>query len=277
MSLKFSKMHGIGNDFVVLDRREQATALGAGDVRRIADRHFGVGCDQVLSIESATDPAAAFAYAIWNQDGSAAGQCGNGVRCVVAWLAREGLIGKGAVRLQGPSGLVGCELLEHGMVRVNMGAPNFAPESLPFLADAEASVYPLRVDGNDVEVAAVSMGNPHVVIRVEDIKRAPVNRMGQMIESHARFPDRVNVGFVQLLDRGHIALRVFERGVGETLACGSGACAAAVVGIRLGALDAHVVVALPGGELLVDWGGAAEPVWLTGAAEFVYEGVLHEQ
>jgi len=276
MSLKFSKMQGIGNDFVVLDRREQTDPLSAAAARRIADRHFGVGCDQVLSIETATDPAAAFAYGIWNQDGSAAGQCGNGVRCVVAWLARAGLIDRGVVRLQGPSGLVGCELLESGMVRVNMGAPNFAPASLPFLAADEASVYLLRVDGNDVEVAAVSIGNPHVVIRVEDIKRAPVNRIGALLESHARFPDRVNVGFVQLLDRGHIALRVFERGVGETLACGTGACAAAVVGIRLGALEARVVVALPGGELLIDWAGAAEPVWMTGAAEFVYEGIWHE-
>lgn len=275
--LTFSKMHGIGNDFVVLDRRASADSeLDAAWVRRLADRHTGIGCDQLLSIETASAPGAAFAYGIWNQDGSPARQCGNGVRCVVAWLARAGLIGPGALRLQSPSGLVDCELLDSGWVRVAMGVPDFRPAALPFIAEAEGSSYPLRVEGEDIDIAVVSIGNPHAVVRVEAVARAPVRRLGALIEAHPRFPERVNVGFVEIVSREQLLLRVFERGVGETLACGTGACAAAVVGMRLGALERCVWVSLSGGTLRIEWPDDNQPVSMSGPAAFVFEGEFHE-
>lgn len=276
--LAFSKMHGIGNDFIVLDRRASDGAdLDAARVRRLADRHTGIGCDQLLSIETASTPGAAFAYGIWNQDGSPARQCGNGVRCVVAWLARAGLIGPGALRLQSPSGPVDCELLDSGWVRVAMAVPDFDPAALPFIAEAEANSYPLRVEGEDIDITVVSIGNPHAVVRVDAVARAPVQRLGALIEAHPRFPERVNVGFVEIVSREQLFLRVFERGVGETLACGTGACAAAVVGMRLGVLDRRAWVSLPGGELLIEWPAPDQPVWMSGPAAFVFEGEFHEQ
>jgi len=276
--LAFSKMHGIGNDFIVLDRRASNGAdLEAAWIRRLADRHSGIGCDQLLSIEMASTPGAAFAYGIWNQDGSPARQCGNGVRCVVAWLARAGLIGPGALRLQSPSGLVDCELLDSGWVRVAMAVPDFNPAALPFIAEAEASSYPLRVEGEDIDITVVSIGNPHAVVRVDAVARAPVQRLGALIEAHPRFPERVNVGFVEIVSPEQLFLRVFERGVGETLACGTGACAAAVVGMRLGVLDRRAWVRLPGGELLIEWPAPDQPVWMSGPAAFVFEGEFHEQ
>ncbi len=276
--LAFSKMHGIGNDFIVLDRRASNGAdLEAAWIRRLADRHTGIGCDQLLSIEMASTPGAAFAYGIWNQDGSPARQCGNGVRCVVAWLARAGLIGPGALRLQSPSGLVDCELLDSGWVRVAMAVPDFNPAALPFIAEAEASSYPLRVEGEDIDITVVSIGNPHAVVRVDAVARAPVQRLGALIEAHPRFPERVNVGFVEIVSPEQLFLRVFERGVGETLACGTGACAAAVVGMRLGVLDRRAWVRLPGGELLIEWPAPDQPVWMSGPAAFVFEGEFHEQ
>ncbi len=276
--LAFSKMHGIGNDFIVLDRRASNGAdLEAAWIRRLADRHTGIGCDQLLSIEIASTPGAAFAYGIWNQDGSPARQCGNGVRCVVAWLARAGLIGPGALRLQSPSGLVDCELLDSGWVRVAMAVPDFNPAALPFIAEAEASSYPLRVEGEDIDITVVSIGNPHAVVRVDAVARAPVQRLGALIEAHPRFPERVNVGFVEIVSPEQLFLRVFERGVGETLACGTGACAAAVVGMRLGVLDRRAWVRLPGGELLIEWPAPDQPVWMSGPAAFVFEGEFHEQ
>ncbi len=269
--LRFSKMHGIGNDFVLIDCRTRPFDLDTADIRRLGDRHTGVGFDQLLSIEPATDPACAYRYGIWNTDGSRAGQCGNGVRCVAAWLARAGALGAGATRLESPSGAVAVELLDDASVRVAMGTPVFDPHAVPLRAAAEAPTYRLDVVGHRVELGAVSMGNPHAVIEVDDVTLAPVATLGPQVEMHADFPDRCNVGFVQVLDRGHLRLRVWERGVGETLACGSGACAAVAVLRRRGRVDGRVSVELPGGTLGIEWPGAGE-LWMTGPAAFVFEG-----
>lgn len=269
--LRFSKMHGIGNDFVLIDCRTRPFDLDTADIRRLGDRHTGVGFDQLLSIEPATDPACAYRYGIWNTDGSRAGQCGNGVRCVAAWLARAGALGAGATRLESPSGAVAVELLDDTSVRVAMGTPEFDPRAVPLRAAAEAPTYRLDVVGHRVELGAVSMGNPHAVIEVDDVTLAPVATLGPQVEMHADFPDRCNVGFVQVLDRGHLRLRVWERGVGETLACGSGACAAVAVLRRRGRVDGRVSVELPGGTLGIEWPGSGE-LWMTGPAAFVFEG-----
>ncbi len=276
MSLGFSKMHGIGNDFVVVDWRQQAQPLSAELARRLADRHRGIGCDQVLSIEAASDPDCAFRYGIWNPDGSRAGQCGNGVRCVAAWLARAGLIGRGAVRLQSPSGPVQCELLDDLQVRVDMGAPRFDPAQIPLHDLARAERYRLALPQGEIDLGAVSMGNPHAVLQVDDVERAAVLTLGPQIQIHPAFPDRCNVGFMQVIARDHIRLRVFERGVGETLACGTGACAAAVIGMQWGLLDRCVRVSLPGGDLQIEWPDASASVWMSGPAQFVFEGEWHD-
>lgn len=276
MSFRFSKMHGIGNDFVLLDRRLCTTRLDVDLVRQLADRHRGIGCDQLLTVETATLPNAAFRYGIWNRDGSEAAQCGNGVRCVVAWLARAGLIEYGPVSLQSPSGLVTCELLAESQVRVNMGAPKFAPADIPFVAEAEARTYEIYVDDRAVNLGVVSVGNPHAVLWVDNVAQAEVTKLGPLIETHERFPHRVNVGFAQKLSRHHLRLRVFERGVGETLACGTGACAAALIGIIQHELDPNVRVSLPGGDLIIEWAGSDCPVWMTGPTQFVFEGEWHE-
>lgn len=272
MRLRFSKMHGAGNDFVVIDCREQPFALDAEAIRRLGDRHFGIGFDQLLTIEAARDPSCAFAYGIWNTDGSRSGQCGNGLRCVARWLAREGVLGAGLTRLESPSGPVGVELSEDGGVRADMGEPRFAPDAIPLLAEAEADNYRIDVDGRTLAIGAVSMGNPHAVVEVDSVERAPVAEVGPGIECSAEFPRGCNVGFAQVLARDAIALRVWERGVGETLACGSGACAAVAVLRRRGRLDADVRVALPGGELCIQWQGPGHPLWMSGPAAFVFEG-----
>lgn len=272
MALRFTKMHGAGNDFVVVDCRMRPFALGAEAIRRLGDRHFGVGFDQLLTIEAARDPSCAFAYGIWNTDGTVSGQCGNGLRCVARWLARDGALGEGTTRLESPSGPVAVELLAGGGVRADMGEPRFAPAAVPVLADAEADSYPLDVDGRVVDVGAVSMGNPHAVIEVDAIERAPVAELGPRVEHSGAFPQACNVGFAQVLARHAIRLRVWERGVGETLACGSGACAAVAVLRRRGKLDADVRVVLPGGELAIHWEGPGHSLWMSGPAEFVFEG-----
>jgi len=269
--LRFSKMHGIGNHFVVVDCRTRPLDLDGEEIRRLGDQHFGVGFDQLLTIEPATDASCAFRYGIYNTDGSQARQCGNGVRCVAAWLARAGVLPAGATRLQSPSGPVAVELLPSGDVRVNMGVPHFAPEAIPLRADAEASIYRIDVVGREVELSAVSMGNPHAVITVHDIQAAPVGMLGPQVEMHPDFPDRCNVGFAEIVAPDRINLRVWERGVGETLACGSGACAAMVVLRRRGFVGDRVAVALPGGVLQIAWAGDGE-VWMTGPAQFVFEG-----
>jgi diaminopimelate epimerase len=274
MNLRFTKMQGIGNDFVIVDCRARPLGLGTESIARIGDRRFGVGFDQLLTLEPARDPTCSFRYGIYNSDGSLARQCGNGVRCVAAWLRRDGALGPGATRLESPSGPVSVELLDDGRVRVDMGVPRFAPADVPCAAPAEADVYHLRIAGIDVEFGAVSMGNPHAVIEVADVASAPLDTLGAALSTSLYFPQGCNAGFAELLDRTHVRLRVWERGAGATLACGTGACAAVVILRRRGKLDADVAVDLPGGTLQVQWQGAGSPVWMTGAAEFVFEGEI---
>jgi diaminopimelate epimerase len=273
MKLQFSKMHGIGNDFVVVDTRKQPFALSPAQIAKVGDRHFGVGFDQLLTIEPARDGSCAFRYDIYNSDGSKALQCGNGVRCVAAWLRRDGALGVGATRLESPSGPVSIEVLADGRVRADMGVPRFAPTQIP-LAMAAGDPYWLMVNDDDVEFGAVSMGNPHAVIEIADVAAAPLETLGAALSTNSSFPQGCNVGFVQFIDRTHVRLRVWERGAGATLACGSGACAAVAVLRRRGKLDAEVSVALPGGELQIRWDGENQPVWMTGPAQFVFEGEI---
>ena len=274
MGLRFSKMHGIGNDFVVVDCRERALGLDAEQMRHLADRHFGVGFDQLLTIEQSSDATCAFAYGIWNADGSPSGQCGNGLRCVARWLERAGLVGVGTTRLQSPSGVVAVEVLADGRVSADMGVPRFLPSEIPLHAEAQADVYAIDVIGHEVEVGAVSMGNPHAVVEVDDVASAPVAVLGPQIEHSDAFPQGCNVGFAQVLARDAIHLRVWERGVGETLACGSGACAAVAVLRQRGRVAADVRVQLPGGELDIHWNGDGEALRMIGPAAFVFEGEI---
>lgn len=280
MGLRFSKMHGLGNDFVIVDCRERPLALDATAIRRLGDRHFGVGFDQLLTIEAARDPTCAFAYAIWNTDGTRSGQCGNGLRCVTRWLERAGALAPGSTRLESPSGPVAVERLGNGDVRADMGEPRFEPASIPLVVDeraidAGAARYTIDVAGRALAIGAVSMGNPHAVVEVDDVAAAPVEALGAQIEHAAAFPQGCNVGFAQVLARDAIRLRVWERGVGETLACGSGACAAVAVLRRRARVDAEVRVALPGGELVIQWQGPGQRLWMSGPAAFVFEGEWH--
>ncbi len=275
MIIHFTKMQGLGNDFVVIDAITQSLDLSVAQLRFIADRHFGVGCDQILLVEPARQPQVDFTYRIFNADGSEVEQCGNGARCFARFVYDKGLTTKSDILVATASGVIRLLLQDDGQVTVNMGAPIFVPARIPFIAEAEASVYTLEVAGEKLDISVLSMGNPHAVLRVNDIDSAPVVELGEQIESHPRFPQRVNVGFMQILDRQHIRLRVFERGSGETLACGSGACAAVVVGRQHGWLDAKVGVILAGGELQIDWPGGDEPVMMTGPAVSVYEGELN--
>ncbi|HEX7972100.1 MAG TPA: diaminopimelate epimerase [Thiobacillus sp.] len=274
MNLKFTKMHGLGNDFVVFDGVNQAVALTAEQCRRIADRHFGVGCDQILLVEKPSRDDVDFRYRIFNADGGEVEQCGNGARCFVRFVHDKGLTAKTAIRVETASGVIEPHLLDNGQVTVAMGAPRFAPADIPFAAEAEALSYPLKVGQHVVNVAALSMGNPHAVLRVNDLDSAPVDILGAAIESHARFPQRVNAGFMQVLTPHDIRLRVYERGAGETLACGTGACAAAVAGIRQGWLNSPVSVHTRGGDLVIAWAGTGQPVYMTGPAETVFEGEI---
>jgi diaminopimelate epimerase len=262
--IAFTKMEGAGNDFVVIDATREALQLSAGQRRRIADRHFGVGCDQILLVERPGAADADFRYRIFNADGGEVEQCGNGARCFVKFVHQHGLTQKREIRVETLGGLIVPRLENDGQVSVNMGPPVLAN---PFLET-------LDVGGKPVEVAILSMGNPHAVQWVSDAERAPVETQGPLIERHARFPERVNAGFMQVLDRHTIQLRVYERGAGETLACGTGACAAAVSGIVRGALDSPVAVQARGGTLTVSWAGGDNPVWMKGPARTVYEGVL---
>ncbi|VAX13562.1 Diaminopimelate epimerase [hydrothermal vent metagenome] len=273
--IRFTKMHGLGNDFVVIDAIHQSFDLSAAQLRFIADRHFGVGCDQILLVEPACQPQVDFTYRIFNADGSEVEQCGNGARCFARFVHDKGLTTKSEIPVATASGIIHLRLQDDDQVTVNMGTPVFSPAGIPFVAETEARLYTLEVGSEKVELSVLSMGNPHAVLRVNDVDSAPVVELGRQIESHPRFPQRVNVGFMQVLDRQHIRLRVFERGSGETLACGSGACAAVVVGRQQGWLDAKVGVRLPGGELQIAWPGGNEPVMMTGPAVSVYEGELN--
>jgi len=274
MKLKFTKMQGIGNDFVVIDGFSQPVKLQPEQIRQIADRHFGVGFDQLLLVEKPSVVDVDFRYRIFNADGGEVEQCGNGARCFVRFVHDKALTHKTEIRVQTASGIIAPKLEENGLVTVNMGVPRFVPAEIPFIADQAAMTYPLDVAGTEIRIATVSMGNPHAVQIVDNVDSAPVAAQGPVIESHPRFPQRVNAGFMQIVDVNHIRLRVYERGSGETLACGTGACAAVVAGIQLGKLESPVNVATRGGELTISWAGENAPVWMTGPAETVFEGEI---
>ncbi len=272
MRLKFTKMHGLGNDFVVLDATRAPLALDRDQLRFLADRHFGIGCDQILQIEPPRSPDTDFYYRIFNADGGEVEQCGNGARCFVRFVREQGLTDKTEIRVGTQSGVIVPKLEGDGRVTVDMGVPQFEPARIPFLAERRALTYQLEVGGAAIEISALSMGNPHAVQLVKDVDAAPVRTQGPAIEAHARFPQRVNAGYTQIIDRGRIKLRVYERGAGETLACGTGACAAVVAGIQRDLLDPRVVVTTRGGDLGISWQGEGKPVLMTGPAVTVFSG-----
>ncbi|NTV69603.1 MAG: diaminopimelate epimerase [Azonexaceae bacterium] len=274
MKLKFSKMHGLGNDFVVLDGVRQSLALTPEQLCYLGDRHFGVGCDQILLVEKAMQPGVDFRYRIFNADGGEVEQCGNGARCFVRFVHEQGLTDKREIRVETMKGIISPRLEGDGNVTVDMGVPRFLPAEIPFLADDDVIVHMLDVADETLETSVVSMGNPHAVQVVESVDSAPVGEHGPLIEKHPRFPQRVNAGFMQIVDRHAIKLRVYERGAGETMACGTGACAAVVAGIRRGLLDSPVRVATRGGDLNIAWGGGERPVLMTGPAVTVFTGEI---
>jgi len=272
--IEYLMMHGAGNRIMVVDRRHSdITAPSADQLRRLGDAVTGPGFDQLMWVMPASDASLHASYRVFNADGSEVEQCGNGVRCVARLLARDPA-NEHEFRLEGPAGIVEARLLPAGRVAVNMGPPELEPSKIPFVAESQSDSYLLDVDGTEYAVAVLSMGNPHCVLQVEDVESAKVAELGARIEVHDRFPARTNVGFMAIRGRDAIDLRVHERGVGETLACGTGACAAVVAGQRLGHLDRDVTVSLPGGQLVVSWHGGAEPVWLTGNAEFTSEDTI---
>ncbi|MBS0367329.1 MAG: diaminopimelate epimerase [Proteobacteria bacterium] len=277
MHIDFTKMHGAGNDFVIFDLPAGDSRVTPEWLRRLADRRTGIGFDQALALEPARRADTAVYYRIFNADGDEVEQCGNGARCVAALLHQRGRSAGGELTLDSPAGLVRARIGAAGRVAVDMGVPDFEPAALPFLAAAAADSYLLETGSDSVEISAVSMGNPHAVLRVADVDAAPVATLGAQIGQHARFPRRVNVGFMQIVDRGSIRLRVYERGAGETLACGTGACAAVAVGRRRGWLDAEVRVQMRGGELSVNWPGPREHLWLTGPTETSFTGQVEVQ
>jgi diaminopimelate epimerase len=286
MRINFTKMQGLGNDFVVINGIEQPLDLSKDQIRAIADRHFGVGCDQVLLVEAAQTSAADFRYRIYNKDGGEVEQCGNGARCLALFVKEQGLSDKSSITVETESGPLGLTIETSGKVTVDMGIPRFLPHEIPFLVDEAladkklvseevADRYTISTTLGDFDFGVVSIGNPHAVMLVERIEDAPVAALGSEIERHERFPQRTNVGFAQVVDRSLILLRVFERGVGETLACGSGACAAAVLARHWGLIDDKVEVHLTGGKLEICWPGAQNPVFMTGPAEKVFEGSIN--
>lgn len=275
MSLMFTKMHGLGNDFVVFDAIRQSVALSPELIRQIADRRTGIGCDQVLLVESSDLSGADFRYRIYNADGGEVEQCGNGVRCFALFVRDKGFTDKTEIAVETLSGVIYPRVLSDNQVEVNMGAPRFDPNEIPFTADGIQTTYELDVADENITIGAVSMGNPHAVQVVGDIDSAPVSAQGPLIESHPRFPQRVNAGFMQIIGRDHIRLRVYERGAGETRACGTGACAAMVVGRQMGLVDDRVAVDLPGGRLHIAWAGDDKPVIMTGPAVSVFEGEIN--
>ncbi len=275
MRIRFTKMHGLGNDFVVIDAVRQSVDLSGEQARFIADRHFGIGCDQILIVEASRRAGVDFRYRIFNADGGEVEQCGNGARCFVRFVHQQGLSDKRDLRVETRSGIIAPRLEADGQVTVDMGVPRFLPAEIPFESDSDALIQPLAVAGFGVfEITAVSMGNPHAVQVVADVDNAPVAQAGPLIESHSRFPERVNAGFMQVVSRHEIRLRVYERGAGETLACGTGACAAVVAGIRRDLLATPVRVHTRGGELLISWAGSQAPVLMTGPAVTVFEGEI---
>jgi diaminopimelate epimerase len=278
MKIRFTKMQGLGNDFVVLDAVNQAFVPSPAQVRFLADRHFGVGCDQLLVVERPTRPDADFRYRIFNADGGEVEQCGNGARCFVRFVSEKGLSAKTALMVETRCGLIEPRLEANGAVSVDMGVPRLRAREIPFVStlgdESDAVAQALDIDGSALDISVVSMGNPHAVLVVENVDSAPVAELGPRIETHPAFPQRVNVGFLQIRDRHAVRLRVFERGAGETLACGTGACAAVVAGIRRGLIDSPVRVATRGGELSIAWAGPGQPVVMTGPATTVFEGEI---
>jgi diaminopimelate epimerase len=267
-------MQGLGNDFVVLDRITQRFSISPQLIRKLADRHFGIGCDQVLVVEAPDRPDIDFRYRIFNADGGEVEQCGNGARCFARFVRDKKLCGKQQIKVATCSGDIQLTITPKGTVLVDMGQPQLVPSQIPFIANVQASTYPLQVNGVNQLIGAVSMGNPHAVLIVEDCENADVSGIGAAIENHPRFPERVNVGFMQIIDRSNIRLRVFERGVGETLACGTGACAAVVSGILRGELDNKVSATLNGGHLSISWEGGTAPVMMDGPAFSVFDGQI---
>lgn len=275
MNLKFTKMHGLGNDFVVIDGINQSVSLNQKQLQFLADRHFGIGCDQILLVESATSSDADFRYRIFNADGGEVEQCGNGARCFVRFVHDHGLTHKNEINIETLGGVITPRLESNGEITVNMGIPQFEPVDIPFIAEKRLPTYLLDTAKEQVEIFVLSMGNPHAVRIVADTEKAPVQSEGAFIENHPRFPNRVNVGYMQIINRNQIKLRVYERGAGETLACGSGACAAVVAGISLDLLSHTVTVNTRGGNLTIDWHGGTQPVWMTGPASTVFNGEIN--
>ena len=275
MHIRFTKMQGIGNDFIVIDGYSQSIQLSTAQIRQLADRHFGVGCDQLLLVEKPVNQAADFRYRIFNADGGEVEQCGNGARCFVRFVYEKKLTEKTLICVETANGLIYPKLEDNGLVTVNMGIPQFEPAQIPFITEAASLTYELNINHDKVEMSVVSMGNPHAVQIVADIDIAPVKTQGALIENHQSFPQRVNAGFMQILSTHEIRLRVFERGTGETLACGTGACAAAVAGIRLNKILSPVTVLMQGGTLSISWEGNSSPVMMTGPAESVFDGEIN--
>ncbi|MDA8782432.1 diaminopimelate epimerase [bacterium] len=272
MLMKFTKMHGLGNDFVVIDAVTQNVRVTASMVRRLANRTLGIGCDQVLVIEPPTDADIDFNYRIFNQNGDEVEQCGNGARCLARYVQDRQLSGKNPIRVKTMNRTMELHLNNNHLVQVDMGYPELEPAKVPFEANQRANLYAIEIDGSNYQIAAVSMGNPHAVLLVDDVDSAPILELGPTLENHSRFPEKVNVGFMQVLNRQTIKLRVFERGAGETQACGSGACAAAVAAIQQELVDSPVTVQLTCGDLIIDWPGEAEPLLMTGPAVSVFHG-----
>ena len=272
MRLRFSKMHGLGNDFMVIDGVSQKVRLSPEKIRQLADRHFGIGFDQLLVVEAPESPEVDCRYRIFNSDGGEVENCGNGARCFAVFVRDRKLTGKNLITVETAGGMMTLQITENGEVCVNMGVPRLVPAEIPFDAEAQSVTYSLAVDGTTLEISAVSMGNPHAVTLVDDVATAPVEKLGPLVERHTRFPQRVNAGFMQVVSSDEINLRVFERGVGETIACGTGACADVVAGNLRGLIGNNVKVNLPGGSLRISWAGPGEPVMMTGPATTVFHG-----
>lgn len=274
LSIQFSKMHGLGNDFMVIDGINQAITLTPELIAGWADRNFGIGFDQLLLVERAQSDAALFKYRIFNADGSEVAQCGNGARCFARFVREKGLTEARIIPVETNNGLLELKMIDDERVQVNMGIPNFEPQKIPLLRNQRAAQYQLALDEISLSISALSIGNPHAVILVEDVDSALVETIGPAVESHPDFPQRVNVGFMQIIERNHFRLRVYERGTGETMACGSGACAAMAAGQMLGLLDHTATASLRGGDLILDWQGEGKPVMMTGSTAMVYQGEI---
>ncbi len=270
--MKFTKMHGLGNDFVVIDAVTQNVRVTASMARRLGNRTLGIGCDQILVVEPPSDPSIDFNYRIFNADGGEVEQCGNGARCLARFVKDRRLTGKSTIRVKTMNRVMELRINADNLVSVDMGIPALAPAEIPFQADESANLYAIDIGGNRYQIAAISMGNPHGILQVDDVQTAPVSELGPQLECHERFPNRVNAGFMQVIDRQQLKVRVFERGAGETQACGSGACAAAVAAIQQELVDSPVTVHLTGGDLTIDWQGEGQPLIMTGPAVTVFHG-----